>query len=627
MYKSRMSRVVILMASFTAALLLLFGLNQVTTAAPLDSDLSSSMKMVDKEEAAVGETLIYTIMITNSADGDLVEDSAVVVLTDTLPTTLDLITDTVMASGGVAGVLEVTTDTISWEGGLAPASALMISFEAMINSTAVVSEMITNTVLIGGSDISGTLDVISRSAETMVVEMPETLADLSGSTKMVDLSEAEAGEMLAYTIEVSNSAMMTDGVSVVSLMDTLPAGVIYEDGTLTATMGSAMYSSGMISWTGTLSPSTAVMISYMGMIDEAAEPGTMLTNTVEISGTNAGLTEALVRTATTMVMSPTEPSTYYNYLPLANQALPQVEASISRINNIANSWRVSWDEVQGAEYEVQESTDPEFSSFVTIRPGAATSADRQPAASFNNIYYYRVRAVTVDQAGPWSEVLEIRGIYWDDFNDDSSGWDVVRRDYGSTEKRTYYDVADGASILNVRVGGRWDYQVSSSLVELPPGPWRLETRVRLWDQSNLHAYGFVVNGDVANPALCPNEDYNNCFNEYYRLLVTWYGADSTLRTELKRIEFHDGKNAGRGDKIGASRDVPANSPSQTWQDWRIERTVDNRLMIYINNVLIYDVLADRYVDNRYFGFFAATDEYAGLDMQIDYVRVTPLGDE
>ncbi|MCB0035728.1 MAG: DUF11 domain-containing protein [Anaerolineales bacterium] len=619
----RTSRIFALLVSFVAALVFLLSFSQISIAAPLAADLSNSSKSVDKAEAAVGETLHYTIVISNSASGDPISDGALITMTDELPAELLLMTDTVSVNGGLAGTLMTSGNMITWTGGVAPLAEVTIDYDAVILNTAVVSSVITNTATIDGANIADAVP-FDLTAETTVIDAPK--ANLDGSSKAVDMATAEVGDTLMYTLVVSNGATLDGATTEAMVVDMLPMHVDLQAGTLMADMGTAMAGNGVITWTGTLSPSTAATIHYAVTISDTAAVDDVLTNTAEVSGTNLDSMEPLTITASTVVVTPTEPITYYVMLPVIADKVFPVLAGLESGPNAANEWVIGWqsyfpdDDLSAYSFEVQESHDSDFSSFETILTDELNVTRVKPTTT-NNRYYYRVRALTNEgQYSDWSNVVSVFGIYLDDFSDSSTGWQVIRQDTDDSSANTYY-TSEG--YLNLRVDGRWDYQISSNLYRLPEPPYRIETRVRLFDQSNLHSYGIVFNGQYDRVSDCSANNYTPCFNSYYRFLAIWYGDNSKLRTTLKRIDFHDDKNSGRGVDLDSNKDPSGNSPSQTWQDWAVERYPDGRMRIFLNNVAVYDVYDSNFFD-PYFGFIAATDEYAGLDAQYDFVRIIPL---
>ncbi len=75
--------------------------------------------------------------------------------------------------------------------------------------------------------------------------------DLASSVKLVNTAAAIAGDVLTYTIQLTNTSLHKD--SAFTLTDVIPANATYVPGSLTVTLGSASYTGGIITWTGGLS--------------------------------------------------------------------------------------------------------------------------------------------------------------------------------------------------------------------------------------------------------------------------------------------------------------------------------------------------------------------------------------
>jgi len=102
----------------------LYASTMVGTGASLEIE-----KTVDAISGYVGDTLGYTIAFRNTG----IEAASGVVMSDTVPSELDVIGDTVMATKpGVA----YEDGLISWEGDLAVGEAVTVTFQATINETA-----------------------------------------------------------------------------------------------------------------------------------------------------------------------------------------------------------------------------------------------------------------------------------------------------------------------------------------------------------------------------------------------------------------------------------------------------------------------------------------------------------
>lgn len=176
----------------------------------------------------------------------------------------------------------------------------------------------------------------------------------------------------------------------------------------------------------------------------------------------------------------------------------------------------------------------------------------------------------------------------------------------------------------IKIGGRWDYAIAAPMVPAPSSSYKIETLVKLSDGiDNLHTYGVVFGGDW-NGTTCPNSSYSSCFNHYYRLQVIWFGDPNQLRIDLKRIDFHDEDNVGRGTKkLIETKNVNVGNPSG-WNKWSIEVYSNGTIRVYVNDIYVGGGIDTTYTNDRYFGGFAASNEYSGTAANFDYFRVIAL---
>jgi uncharacterized repeat protein (TIGR01451 family) len=109
--------------------------------------------------------------------------------------------------------------------------------------------------------------------------------DLSSSTKQASRMTPKLGETLSYTIILRNmGAPLTDTVR---LTDTVPGGLIYVTGSLTATLGAPDASGApTLRWTGALDPTPVVTLTYR--VTVTASSAQMISNTVTIDAGTAG---------------------------------------------------------------------------------------------------------------------------------------------------------------------------------------------------------------------------------------------------------------------------------------------------------------------------------------------------
>lgn len=457
---------------------------------------------------------------------------------------------------------------------------------------------------------------------TLLAQEGETdPADLSTSEILVSDTEALPGDVISYRILVSNTGGLPAGVV---LTDTLPIGltIVSDSLSITDDRGSYQHDNRILTWSDTISDSEQLEIGFSALISDSLLTRTVLSNTVEISGAGTLLT---LNASTTVVTGTSTVVTDTSLLfPLMRTPLPIPVLSLQSATDMNNNWTIGWSPVQygGAfQYEVQEDVDPDFSNpQSTILSSSTTTMDVNKQASWKNLYLYRVRVVTNSLVGPWSNTLYVVGNYSDDFDDPNSGWILRREDTDTTDNRTFYE--DGNFVHRMRSG--WDSMIGGPLMPAPQPPYRIESRIQLQGRDNLHSYGLVFGGDW-DGSLCPNSDFTSCYNQYYRLLVLWFGNNDELKYQLKRINSHDEDNGhGRGSTLIGFREVDVNEPSGDWQVWSVEVHPNGDIKIFVNGNQVGETTDTELIDRPYFGTFSAVDEYTGLRAEFDWYTVTSM---
>ena len=155
-------------------------------------------KTVDKTEAKVGDTLKYTITLTNSGNAN-----GTITVTDNIPEGTTVVEETISKGGVLEG------NTITWNNvEVAANGETTVSFDVTINQDR--TESVTNVAIVGGQETPPT--------ETKV-------ANITG-TKTVDKTEAKVGDTLKYTITLTNSGNANGTVTVT---DAIPTGTKIKD--------------------------------------------------------------------------------------------------------------------------------------------------------------------------------------------------------------------------------------------------------------------------------------------------------------------------------------------------------------------------------------------------------------
>jgi hypothetical protein len=324
------------------------------------------------------------------------------------------------------------------------------------------------------------------------------------------------------------------------------------------------------------------------------------------------------------------------YLPHINNGLPALTLNPIGRPNSNNQWTVSWSGAAGVtHYELQASHDPDFGTVITTYTPAITSQLVQQTLSFDNLYYYRVRAVSGDNTGPWSNVQSVMGGYRDDFNDPDSGWAMRRTTYLKKVIGLYYQ--GNYSILAT---DNLEWGIFSPLRPAPAVPYAIEYRVVLENNKQaLGSQGAVFGGDWTGEP-CP--DYSSeeglyeheiCFNHFYNTNLIWYiGQGSLLKLILERVDFLQwcpecgGSPMKRGSTdydAWVEVDPVPNVTAKGWNTWRIEVRADG-IKLFANGQQYATMNDSSWVNDPYFGLFVSSSTNEVSSWLVDYYQVSYL---
>ena len=234
----------------------------------LENSLCPSLKKVDKVTAPPGEVLTYTIALHNLGDTDF----AGVSLADPIPAHTTYVPGSI--SGGAGYHAE--SDQIEWNGTVAAGTSITFTFQVTLDDPLLGETTIANVAAI--NDGSGTH--FTKKTATKV-----RAANLETSAKEVDKTAASSGEVLTYTITLSNTGS-ADAVGA-SLVDPLPADTTYAPDSAT---GGAVHNPVLnrIEWAGVVSPTVLEKTAYSWLDSET--PGGPVYQWEEISETGTEAT-------------------------------------------------------------------------------------------------------------------------------------------------------------------------------------------------------------------------------------------------------------------------------------------------------------------------------------------------
>ncbi|CAM2005021.1 CARDB domain-containing protein [Acanthopleuribacter pedis] len=234
-------------------------------------------KIVDDSSVTEGQTLTYTITVSNVGEGDATN----VQLTDNLP---NGVTRTATAANASQG--SFTEGSGLWNiGSIAAGNSATLGLEVTVDAGAsALSQPITNTtsnLSLNETDANGSNDVGS-----VGITVASNQLDLA-VTKSVDDSTVEEGQSITFTVTVTNNGPLQ--ATGVSLNDTLPAGL-----TLGATVPSQGSFGGGVWTIGTLANGASATLTMAATVNLGASSLSQpITNTanglaVDQEDTNAG---------------------------------------------------------------------------------------------------------------------------------------------------------------------------------------------------------------------------------------------------------------------------------------------------------------------------------------------------
>jgi uncharacterized repeat protein (TIGR01451 family) len=199
---------------------------------------------------------------------------------------------------------------------------------------------------------------------------------LEASEKLVNLTSSTPGQPLQYTIKLANGGAGT--IANVVVTDTLPAGLIYSIGSLTATSGSYNFAAGIITWTGSVNTGAPIIIHYNASTLPSASLGTIITNTAVISGNGEIFSRQAV---TTLALAKL-------FLPVIAKPLPGIQGYVTFNGAPAGGVFLELRHFDGQQYSTQLSLYTDGSGYYNF-----TNAPSLPPGQF---YYVRY----LNQADP-----------------------------------------------------------------------------------------------------------------------------------------------------------------------------------------------------------------------------------
>ena len=238
------------------------------------TDLSIN-KSVDKSSARVGDTLTYTVQVSNGAGAEVnIRDAK---LTDEIPDGLTFRGNVTVDGYSAAYQYDNESQTLSVPlDAIAPGQTKTVCFDVLINSDAY-GMTIENTAVASGSNTPDAEDTDDG------VTIEDGKADGHAGAKSANKTTVRVGDTITYTITLQNGAMATADWTDATVTDVLPDGVSFAGNVQKDGQATTEYSYDSSSRTLTLtpyaiSPDTQVVYTFDVTVDDGMQ-GKFIVNT------------------------------------------------------------------------------------------------------------------------------------------------------------------------------------------------------------------------------------------------------------------------------------------------------------------------------------------------------------
>ncbi|CAG0929312.1 hypothetical protein TFLX_01247 [Thermoflexales bacterium] len=187
--------------------------------------------------------------------------------------------------------------------------------------------------------------------------------------KAVNTTTAFHGSPLTYTISLNNMGLVAPGNIMVT--DTVPLSLTYSTDSLSATTGSYAYHHGVITWTGTVTASEFVTITFGAYVSQTVPIGASLVNSAVINREGTVIT----RTATVTISAPP----IIGISPVSLLSAQKINLQLNQTLTVSNtgganlSWTVT-------EHTGPSCTSPAELSWISVTPlsGILSPANQSP---------------------------------------------------------------------------------------------------------------------------------------------------------------------------------------------------------------------------------------------------------
>lgn len=253
-------------------------------------------KRVNTQSAKVGDTLSYTIDVSNASGAEVAIRKTI--MTDTIPNGVSLVPGSVMVDGMSAkysydNALRKLTVPLE---NIAPDQTKQITFNVTVDSSSYGKHIDVNTAFVEGENAP------EQHASSDGVDIEDGVADGRAGAKTVNKTSASVGDTITYTITLSNGAMATADWENAVVTDVIPDGLSFVQGSVKKDgLATTEYSYTAENNTLTLNPyaiapDTQVVYTFDATVDEGTQ-GQYIVNTaiLDDNGTQTPLPDSGVQ--------------------------------------------------------------------------------------------------------------------------------------------------------------------------------------------------------------------------------------------------------------------------------------------------------------------------------------------
>ena len=238
------------------------------------TDLSIN-KSVDKSSARVGDTLTYTVQVSNGAGAEVnIRDAK---LSDAIPDGLTFRGNVTVDGYSTAYQYDNGSHTLTVPlDAIAPGQTKTVCFDVLVNSDAY-GMTIENTAVASGSNTPDAEDTDGG------VTIEDGTPDGHAGAKSANKTTAHVGDTITYTITLQNGAMATADWTGATVTDVLPdgvtfTGIVQKDGRATTEYSYDSSSRTLTLAPYTIAPDTQVVYTFDVTVDEGMQ-GEFIVNT------------------------------------------------------------------------------------------------------------------------------------------------------------------------------------------------------------------------------------------------------------------------------------------------------------------------------------------------------------